>query len=431
MDTGRAPSPQHSQPPHRESPWAERLGKVWRWATAPLVRMWESHHPLDAYALVHMASAAGDALVAVALADSVFFSLKPGAARTHVALYLGLTMAPLAVAGPLLVPLLDRGGFRRLISFVAAAGRVAIAIYAGPRFHTLILFPAAFGLLVLSRVNGITKNGLVVAYAPSREGLVQANARLGRLGVIGGLTVLPLGLLFLKLGGAQSVLYLAAVVFIVAALLTLRLPQPKPDPPADGEAVDKRGRVAALAVPAVGTAGLRGAIGFLVVLLAFALRRSHEPTYWFGLLAASATAGGFIGDLIAPRVSHRLREEAAVIGALLAAGAGSLFAFVEFALPFLMLFAVLAGAASEFGKLAFQSMMQKEAPTGAQGRVFVRYEVAFQLAWVVGAFLPAVVPITFRPGVLVLAVFYLFMGLWYLLRPIFGGSDPTPAERSR
>src|SRR5205085_5393920 len=215
---------------------------------------------------------------------------------------------------------LDRGGFRRAISFFASAGRAVIAIYAGPRFHTLILFPAAFGLLVLSRMSGITKNGLVVAYAPSREGLVQANARLGRLGVIGGLMVLPLGLGFLKLGVAQSVLYLAAVVFVLAALLNLRLPQPRPDAAADGAQVDRRGRVAALAAPAVGTAGLRGAIGFLVVLLAFALRRSHEPTYWFGLLAASATAGGFIGDLVAPRVSHRLREDAAVVGALLAAG---------------------------------------------------------------------------------------------------------------
>src|SRR5207237_4833294 len=130
--------------------------------------------------------------------------------------------------------------------------------------------------LVRSRVNSLTKNGLTVAYAPSREGLVQANARLGRLGVIGGLVVIGPGILFLKLGGAQSVLYLAAVVFVLAALLNLRLPQPKPIPPSGAE-VDRRGRVPSLAAPAVGAAGLRGAIGFLVVLLAFALRRSHEP----------------------------------------------------------------------------------------------------------------------------------------------------------
>ena len=424
MHAGQAPPGPEGQPagPSRVAR-SSRLWGAWTWATAPVVRMWESHDPLDAYALVHMASAAGDALVALALADSVFFSLKPGAARTHVALYLGLTMAPLAVAGPLLAPLLDRGGFRRVISFVASAGRVAMAVYAAPHFHSLLLFPSAFGLLVLSRVHGITKNGLVIAYAPSHEGLVRTNARLGRLAVVAALVGLGPGLALLKLGGAQSVLSLAALAFVVGALLNLRLPQPKPPPPSS-EGVDRRGRVPHLAAPAVGTAGLRGAIGFLVVLLAFALRRSGEPTYWFGLLAISATAGGFIGDLIAPRLPRTVREQTVVAGALVAGGVGALLGFTEFSLPFLMLFAALAGAASEFGKLAFQSLMQRAAPGGAQGRVFVRYEVVFQLAWVAGAFLPAVVPIGFRPGVLVLALFYLLMSGWYLLRGLL--ERPAP-----
>ena len=61
----------------------------------PLQRMYRSKEPLDRYSLVHMASVAGDAIVAVALANSVFFSLPVGQARLKVALYLGLTMAPL------------------------------------------------------------------------------------------------------------------------------------------------------------------------------------------------------------------------------------------------------------------------------------------------------------------------------------------------
>jgi len=329
------------------------------------------------------------------------------------------------VAGPLLVPLLDKGGFRRAISFAAAIGRAAVAIYAGPRFHTLVLFPTAFGLLVLSRMNSITKNGLVVAYAPSEDGLVAANARLGRLGVIAGSIVLIPGLAFLKLGGAQAVLYLAAVVFVVAALLNLRLPQP-PTQPTEGREVERRGRIPALRLPAIGNAGLRGAMGFLVVLLAFALRRSSEPTWWFGVLAAMATVGAFLADVVAPRVSHRLREEAVVVGALIAAGIGSAVAFIAFGLLMLLLFVTTAGASSEFGRLAFQSLMQREAPGGAQGRVFVRYEVAFQLAWVAGAFIPAVLPINFRQGVLVLAAFYLLLGLWYVLRPRLQKPRPTP-----
>src|SRR5437763_6910673 len=166
---------------------AVRAGSLVRVAVRPIVRMWDSDAPLDAYALVHMASAAGDGLVSIALADSVFFSLPVGQARIKVALYLALTMAPLAVAGPLLAPLLDRGGFRRAISFAASAGRAVVAGFAVTRVDSIALFPLAFGLLVLSKVHGLTKNGLTIAYAPSQVGLVRANGRLGRMAVAGAL----------------------------------------------------------------------------------------------------------------------------------------------------------------------------------------------------------------------------------------------------
>jgi hypothetical protein len=110
-----------------------------------------------------------------------------------------------------------------------------------------------------------------------------------------------------------------------------------------------------------------------------------------------------------------------VLGALVAAGAGALLAFFAFSLPVLAAFVALAGAAAEFGRLAFQSLMQRIAPTGAHGRVFVRYEVVFQLAWVAGAFIPAMLPVSFRVGVLILAVFYLLLGLTYLFRPDLPG----------
>jgi hypothetical protein len=381
--------------------------------------MIESDEPVDAYGLVHMASAAGDALVAVALADSVFFSLPVGQARGKVALYLGLTMAPLAVAGPLLIPLLDLGRYRRLISFGAAAGRAGMAIYAAPRFGSLVLFPSAFALLVLSKVHGITKNGLTMAYAPIGEKLVRVNAWLGRVAAVGATLALAMGLIFLKAGGATAVLYLAAAVYVVCMFLNLRLPHPPRDAIAPYEvAVDRRGRIPRLRPAAVGTAGLRGASGFLLFLLAFALRRSGQPTYWFGVLAVAAAVGGVVGDLIAPRLPRWLREEGVVIMALLAAGVGAILAFEAFGLFWLAVFAGLAGAATEFGRLAFQSLMQRNAPGGAQGRVFVRYEVAFQLAWVVGAFLPAILPIEFRTGILVLATFYLVLALSYFIRPV-------------
>ena len=392
-----------------------RLGQAAGRTVAPLKRMWGSNAPLDAYALVHMASAGGDALVAIALADSVFFSLPVGQARIKVALYLALTMAPLAVAGPLLAPLLDRGGFRRAISFGAAMARALVAIVAAPRFDSLALFPLAFALLVMSKVHTLTKNGLTMAYAPPDEGLVRVNGRLGRVAVAGGLIASGPGLLALKLGGATPVLYLAALAYALCALLNLRLPQPAPAPPVGR--VEGLGRVPALALAALGAGGLRAAQGFLLFLLAFALRRSGLPAWWFGVLAFCGVAGGFVGDLLAPRLPASVREHHVVLGALAGAGVAAVAAARLFELPVLAIFAAVAGLATEMGRLAFQSLMQRLAPGRAQGRVFVRYEVAFQLAWVAGALIPALVDVSFRPGIVLLAVFYLLIGGAFEIRP--------------
>jgi len=390
---------------------------LFRGAVHPFQRMWRSTDPLDTYALCHFTSVMGDAMLAVALADSVFFSLPVGEAKLKVAAYLALTMLPLALAGPLLVPMLDRAGPRRAISFGAAAGRAAVAIYAAPRFGSVLLFPCALILLVLSKVNAITKNGLTMAYAPHEEGLMRANARLGRLAAIGAVIAAPIGFVFLKVWGSAGPIYLAAVVYAGSALLNLRLPHPHRTGQAPAT-VGPRGRIPDLAAPAVGAVGLRAASGFLLFLLAFSLREGGAPAYWFAVLAAGGIVGTFVADVVAPRVPTTTREEAVVIACVSAACIGALLAFEIFGLPLLTIYAFVAGAATEFGRLAFQSLMQRHAPAGAQGRVFVRYEVLFQLGWVAGAFIPALLPIDFRQGILILAAFYalLAIGSWYRAR---------------
>ncbi len=383
-------------------------------AVYPLRRMWRSDRPLDTYGLAHFTSAAGDALLAIALADSVFFSLPVDQAKVKVAAYLGVTMLPLALAGPLLVPLLDTAGPRRAISLTAAAGRAVVAVYAAPRIGTLVLFPSALLLLVCSKVHAITKNGLTVAYAPPEEGLMRANARLGRVAVGGAIWAAPVGFAFLKLFGAAGVMYAAAAVYAVSALVNLRLPHPRVK--AERREVGPRGRIPALTRAAVGAVGLRAASGFLLFLLAFALRRGQNPTYWFGVLAAAGVLGGFLADIVSPRLPNALREEMVVIACVLGAGVGALLASEFFTLGVLAAFGVVAGAATEFGRLAFQSLMQRHAPEGAFGRVFVRYEVLFQVGWVIGAFLPAVLPIAFRGGILALSGFYVALGGIYFVR---------------
>jgi hypothetical protein len=383
----------------------------------PLRRSWRSDDPLDSYALAHLGSAVGDALIAIALADSVFFSIPVGEAQGRVAAYLALTMAPLAVAGPLLVPVLDRAGPRRVVSVGAAAGRAFLAFFLASRVGSLLAFPAVFLVLVLSRVHAIMKNGLVLAYAGSDEGLVRANARLGRFTALAAAVAAPLGILLLKAGGPAATIYLASATYAATALLNLRLPQPRLRRIRPAEVVAARGRIRSLSTPAFGAIALRAASGFLLFLLAFSLRRGGEPAFWFGVLVAAGLAGAFVADIVAPVVRERLREELVVLASLLGAALVAVLTVEAFGFGVLVGFTLVIGMATELGRLAFQSLLQRRAPAGALGRVFVRYEVMFQLAWVGGALIAAIVPIAFHTGILVLGAFYLAIAASYLAWP--------------
>lgn len=54
------------------------------------------------------AHSAGDAMVAIALADTFLFGLPVDEARGYVAVYLLITMAPFAILAPFVGPVLDR-----------------------------------------------------------------------------------------------------------------------------------------------------------------------------------------------------------------------------------------------------------------------------------------------------------------------------------
>jgi hypothetical protein len=79
----------------------------------PIGTMARSDRPLDAFGLVQLAASAGDALVTIALAGSIFFDVPVGEAQVKVAPTC-LTMAPLALAGPC-SSLLDRGSPGHLV----------------------------------------------------------------------------------------------------------------------------------------------------------------------------------------------------------------------------------------------------------------------------------------------------------------------------
>jgi Transmembrane secretion effector len=133
-----------------------------RLARSALTDLFDQRRPFGRLALTHVLMTAGDTLFAVSLAGSLFFSISPGAAKDKVILYLLLTMAPFAVVAPALGPLVDRSrGARRAMVVTSALGRALLCPFIARDIHSLLLFPEAFLMLVLSKVYLVTKGAIV------------------------------------------------------------------------------------------------------------------------------------------------------------------------------------------------------------------------------------------------------------------------------
>jgi hypothetical protein len=234
---------------------AQQLGRD---ALADLL---DQNTPFGRLALTHVLSTAGDTLVTISLAGSLFFSISPDAAKSRVILYLLLTAAPFAVVAPLMGPVIDRSrGARRALVISSTALRALVCILMAGEVKSLLLFPLAFTMLVLSKIYLVTKGALVPVLSsrdpieqrtsprgdssssssaippggqapqstprpkPEHVELSVLNAKLGLLASLAGFVAAIPAVLILKLGGAPWVLYTDVLVYIAATFAASRLP---------------------------------------------------------------------------------------------------------------------------------------------------------------------------------------------------------------
>jgi ABC-type transport system involved in cytochrome c biogenesis permease component len=350
--------------------------------------------------------AAGDTLLALALAGTLFFSVPETTARGRVALYLALTVAPFAVVSPFLARFLDRHrGSLKWAMVASAAGRATLTWLLATRLESLYLFPLAFGILLLSRASLIVRGAVLPGLLPEGQSLVRANAGLSRIGAIAGMAAAVPGILLVRFPGVETELVVGAIVYYLGAVPALLVPVGKGKRTAvDREAAKAAARSLSIRQATVAMAGMRALVGFLVFHLAFALRREDFGSVGLGLLVGSAAFGGLVGAIAAPRLRNALREEGILVASLAGAGvvsfvAGRWFTPVS-AGVLVFVFGVAAGAA----KVAFDAIVQRETPEAGRGWAFARFESILQLAWVVGALVPLIVEIPASPGVIAVGV---------------------------
>ncbi len=430
-----------------------------------LSALFDQSRPFGRLALVHSLFSAGTTLVTISLAGSLFFSASLHESSGNIVRYLLLSLAPFAVVAPMLSPLLDRGAAARRASIgVASGGSALLALLMAHDLRVWLLFPEAFGILVLSKLYLVGKAALIPSMTEDGDDLATANAKLAVLAALAGFAASPFGVLILQIG-APWVLLLTCFVFIAGGLGAIRLPrsstllapvkslgldeagrplhgppQPRPLVPegirplelqgGPGGLIyraDRKGRGRSsrrdrldvkherrrlglpLVAPEVTVAlmamtVLRALFGFLTFFLAFALKHEDAHAWWYGLILGVSGVGGLVGSMSVPKFRRRLSEQQIIFGALvLTAVTALVVAFLGHLWPQPIL-AFVMGMASTGAKPAFDSLGQRYVPPAALGRSFARFETQLQLCWVVAALVAVVVSFPFADGDVLIAV---------------------------
>jgi len=412
---------------------------------------------------VTVANFACDAILAVALANTLFFSAATAESRGNVALYLLVTVAPFAVIAPVIGPALDRlRSGRRLTVSLTFTLRAVLAVILALNFDSWLLYPLALGMLVLSKTFGVVKASITPHVLPPALDLVRTNSRLTVLGHVCGSVVagaLAAGVAWIW--DSQAALWLLATVALVAAYVAMTIPA-HAEASADEEHASLRVERGTLrsGLKAVLTRPLgRGVLanlwaeslarfmtGFLTLFLAFVAKAQEDATAieQAGLLAIAGAAGGigtFVGNAVGSRLPLGRPGRIATVSAGAALSAAVVAAFVG-TIWMAAVFALVAAIASALGKVALDSSIQTDIPDAARSSAFGRSETALQLAWVFGGALGVLLPPDFTIGFSVVAVVGALMFTQSLLtargstlvpglggnRPRFPGEDRGPVS---
>ncbi|MEU2512818.1 MFS transporter [Streptomyces syringium] len=397
---------------------------------------------------LHAVNSAGDMMITIALASTVFFSVPTDQARGRVALYLAVTMAPFALLAPVIGPLLDRVPHGRRAAMAGAMlTRALLALTMSGAVATggLELYPAALGVLVASKAYGVVRSAVVPRLLPPRISLVKANSRVTLGGLLATGLAAPLGAGLHQLG-PEYPLYGACAVFALGTFLSFSLPH-KVDS-AKGEARarlvsgehrpilhpragkpekngkwkwgkrDRRDKKPGLRT--VGSSVLHGLqansamrmlSGFLTFFLAFMLRvhplGGLSPAMSLGVVAVAAGGGNALGTAIGALLRSR-GPEAMIALVLSVSLTMAVIAAVLYSPVAIGAVAAVAGISQALGKQSLDSLIQRDVPEEVRTSAFARSETLLQMSWVVGGAIGILLPLN---GVLGMSVAAGFLAL--------------------
>ncbi|MEV4680992.1 MFS transporter [Streptomyces kurssanovii] len=366
---------------------------------------------------LHAVNGAGDVMITVALASTVFFSVPTDEARGRVALYLAVTMAPFVLLAPVIGPLLDRLPHGRRAAMAGAMlARALLAIMMSGAVATggLELYPAALGVLVSSKAYGVVRSAVVPRLLPPKFALVKANSRVTLAGLLATGAAAPIGVGLQQIG-PQWPLYGACALFVLGTYWAFTMP-PKVDS-AKGETPvrmlahgEKRPTLRTVG-PSVlhglqANAAHRALSGFLIFFLAFLLREhplsGQSAAVSLGMVGVAAGVGNALGTAIGAWLKARAPEAIIVTMLALVLGA-AVMAAVFFSTGMVAVLGATAGLSQALSKLSLDAVIQRDVPEQVRTSTFARSETLLQMAWVVGGAIGIVLPLNGVVGMSVAA----------------------------
>ncbi|HKS45191.1 MAG TPA: MFS transporter [Amycolatopsis sp.] len=399
-----------------------------------------------------MLNYASDAAMAVALANTLFFAATSGQGRGKVALYLLVTIAPFALVAPVIGPALDRiQRGRRLAMCVSSLGQALMAAIMALHFDDWGLYPAALGMMVLSKSFTVLKSAITPRVLPPEITLSKTNARLTVFGLaaagVFGAVASGVNSIF----GSGGALWFTALICLAAAWQSMRIPAwvevTEGEVPATlklraGKSRQPLGQDVVVALWGNGT--IRVLTGFLMMFAAFAVKAQAEHSgdspfvqlLMLGVIGAAAGAGGFVGNGLGSRLhfGHPNQVVLAVgVATLVSTVLGAIFAGIVTA----AIVGLVGATASALAKVSLDAVIQEDLPEESRASAFGRSETVLQLAWVFGGAVGLLLPPIYWVGFLVVSLL-LAIGLaqTFLVRsgtsllPGLGGRRPRHPART-
>ncbi|WP_065487835.1 MFS transporter [Streptomyces sp. PTY087I2] len=404
---------------------------------------------------LHAVNGAGDVMITVALASTVFFSVPTDEARGRVALYLAITMAPFTLLAPVIGPLLDRlphGRRAAMAGAMLARALLAITMSGAVATGGLELYPAALGVLVSSKAYGVVRSAVVPRLLPPNFSLVKANSRVTLAGLLATGIAAPIGAGLQTVGSAWP-LYGACAIFVAGTFLAFTLPHKvdsakgerrarlivphhdeTPARPAPGTSAGSKGSTRAglrkggkaggrekparerpPGLRSVGGSVLHGLqanaahralSGFLIFFLAFLLREhplaGQSAAVSLGIVGVAAGVGNACGTAVGSWLRARGPEViiATVLGLALSV---AILAAVFFSTALVAALGAVAGFTQALSKLSLDAMIQRDVPEEVRTSAFARSETLLQMAWVVGGGIGIALPLNAVLGMSVAA----------------------------